>query len=179
MKRCVAVYSLALLLLICSCGLFSSRPSEHPSNTTPQNSDPLNFLELTASTQYQFTKLQYEDLFQGPDPIYFDNNSGTSTASQLIQRLRQIVTADPNVEVTWSNTIITTTSSPDTIIIPQAKYYVTYHYVDTIRGGITVYDSGSSLFKIAHDASWHITYWKDVPAPAMTGPSFFSPNFAH
>ncbi len=162
-----------LVALVCSCGIFSPRPSQTPNGNS--TADPLSFSTLEG-TQYTFSSLQFEDLFQGDDPIYFDDNSGPSTKATLIQRLNYITQGKnyPYLKVEWTG-LTWTPLSPDSVTVNVAKYYVFLN--NSGAQGSTADDSGNSIFTLVQNSGWHINSWKDFPAGQ--GASFFSPNYSH
>jgi hypothetical protein len=160
---CVA----CLAALLCACGIFSPRQSAEPH--IGASSDKLSFSTI-GGTQYPFSSLQFETLFQGEDPIYIDANSGPQTKTTLIQRLN-VIAALPNISINWNGgTGVTWTPNNDTMVtVNVAKYY--------IKSGNSplATDSGSSIFTLVQSSGWHISNWKDFPA---AGASFFSPDYS-
>jgi hypothetical protein len=157
-----------LAALLCSCGIFSRRPSNEPNGNG--TTDPLNFSELVAGTPYQFASLQYADLFQNNDSIYFDANSGYSTQEELTNRLSLITNTYPHIHVNWivGNSIA---NSPDSVTVTVAKYDI---ILNTSTNSSDTADSGHAIFTLVQNAGWHISYWHDYP---WQGASFFSPNY--
>ncbi len=158
-----------LAALMCSCGIFSPRPSQTPNGNG--TTDPLNFSAI-GGTQYPFPTLQYEDLFQGDDPIYLDQNSGPQPKTALISRLNQIGNAYPHIQVNWIVTNSIPNSSDDSVTVTVAKYDI---ILNISTNPSDTADSGHAIFTLVQNAGWHISYWHDYP---WQGASFFSPNYS-
>ncbi|MGA3052467.1 MAG: hypothetical protein ABSE00_11205 [Chitinispirillaceae bacterium] len=157
-----------LAALMCSCGIFSPRQSQTPNGNG--TTDPLNFSAI-GGTQYPFPTLQYEDLFQGDDPIYNDENSRPSTKAALIARLNQIANAYPHIQVNWTVTDWIPNSSDDSVTVNVGKYDI---ILNTSTNPSDTAGSGTAIFILVQNAGWHISSWTDYPAQ---GVSFFSPNY--
>ncbi len=160
-----------LALLVCGCDIFSPRPSQTPKlNTT---TDPFDFSAI-GGTQYPLATLQYQDLFQGDDPIYFDENSGPSTKAVLIPRLNQIVNAYQHIQVNWTG-VTSIVNIPDSLVtVTVGKYDIILN--TSTDPTMTANDSGTATFTLVYSAGWRIGSWKDYPAGQ--GASFFSPNYS-
>lgn len=152
-----------LLSIFMTCAIFSPRDSAPP--LAAVRSDPFDFAAIMNNTGYQFTKLQYEDLFS-EDLLYSDINSGNFNKNPLIQKLQWIPRQNPEIQVQW--TAGTTTPKPnDTFYLNGLTYKIT-NITDLSN------DSGSSDFVVVREnADWHILLWRD--SPVKQGKSFFSP----
>jgi hypothetical protein len=148
-----------------SCGIFTPRQSEPP--TPPERPDPLNFSTIMP-VGYQFTKLDYEDLFN-ENLIYFDINSSSSNKAQLIQKLQLIQRQNATISVQWT--------AGNVIPKPNDTFYLNglqYKVFLTGNTAATPDDSGSSDFVVVESNSdWQICSWRDYPK--SQGRSFFSP----
>ena len=166
---CRAAVAAGILFSAVSCGIFSPRDSEAPTETG--RTDPLNFSAIMANTNgHAFTRLRYEDLFLDNADVYHDYLSGTFPKTRLIQRLQQIWVQDSSIHVKWITGDVWTSAGVDTMILSGLKYYI-------FPGGKTSVppaDSGSSNFTVVYNRDWFISQWTDIPAKS-SGKSFFSP----
>jgi len=164
-KNALLLIAAAVLL---SCGIFSPRESDPPPPVVPGRSDPLSFSAIMSGTDYQFAKLQYEDLFSEA-LVYYDINSGSFNRTLVIQQLQLIQRQDTAIVIQWTTGTINHRPN-DSIYLNGLKYKI------FINGDITGVpeDSGSSDFVVVRENSdWHICLWRDYPAGQ--GRSFFSP----
>jgi hypothetical protein len=169
LKSVVVVFAGALLLV--SCGIFSPRSTEPPSQNVVHSEDPFHFQSILAGTNQSFSKPQYEDLFTG-DFSYIDNNSRSYTRDEFIRRIKQLALSNASLHVIWKSG--TFWREGDTLYTLNGLTYSVFVQGDTTGASDAVGTSDFTIVKnLNGDNYWHISSWRDVPS--SPGKSFFAP----
>jgi hypothetical protein len=168
-KHCL----ISIIVCCLSCGIFSPRPVEYPSENPPVTKDPFHFASLLNGTGKTFNKLEYNDLFS--DTMrYIDIDGRIFNKQKVIDNLHNVEAQFILKEVSWGRDTARTKDFlvGDTLFIYRSYVVIA---VDSITvPQVTDTFDGSASFKIVNDPLKNtetIAEWKDT----YPGISIFHP----
>lgn len=168
MKRFV----LSLLILFCSCGLFS--PSDVAAPDGVSDLDPFGWKNIPESPNKGiFSFSYYTDVFH-QDFIY-ENQSQIHQRSDFLTRLNKILDNYRDVSVSWSKG--DTLPDPSLQNENEVELRVRDYLVEVSSNSTIETYNGEANFTLKKDSTsnrWKIHRWRDKDS---TGVSFFNPQF--
>lgn len=165
-----------MVLVLCSCSMFSLRDAEDPLPVSDGLSDPVKLHSIVApNATIGFTQQFFEDIFSASFQFSDEAvSSRTYTRDELITRITSVGMTNPALKIVWTQT----PDKDDEIIAPPITLYRNYRIfrdsTDTTRADF----EGSTIFTLSQPAGmWMIEQWHDKPANPATI-SFFNPEYA-
>jgi len=155
MKIIRLLTSVAIAGFLSTCGMFSPRTVENPLVNSSSINDPFRLSTILEYTGEQFSKTDYEDIFDSSF-VYIDVNNIQYTRDQEIQALTVLGSCKcDSINTVWDTCGIAPGDNSYTLC---RSFTVTFFSAS----GATV-DSGKAQFKVVRSAenTWTILSWTE------------------